>query len=246
MISKTAISREAARRSRRSSLRLGEEIRDLRLDAGVSLRELAAATGLDPSHLARIEKANVHASLEALTIISVALGADLGLRLFAGVGPRIHDRFQAPMLEALLRVLAPRWLPRLEVAIPRPVRGVADLVLTDRAGPTTVIGEAQSEFRRIEQQLRWMAEKAKALEELAGDGRSVSRLLIVRSTEATRAVVRRYSATMSAAYPARTADVVDSLTNGRPWPGDGIAWMRLEHGHAELLSHPPRGVPMGR
>ncbi len=246
MISKTAISREAGRRSRRSSLRLGEEIRDLRLDAGVSLRELGAATGLDPSHIARIEKATAHASLEALTIISVALGAELSLRLYAGVGPRIHDRFQAPMLEALLRVLAPRWLPRLEVVIPRPVRGVADLVLTDRSGPTTVIGEAQSEFRRIEQQLRWMAEKAKALGDMAGDGRSVSRLLIIRSTEATRAVARRYSATMSAAYPARTVDVVDSLTNGRPWPGDGIAWMRLEHGDAELLPHPPRGVPVGR
>jgi transcriptional regulator with XRE-family HTH domain len=231
---------------RHSSLRIGEDIRGLRLDSGVTLRELGAATGLDPSHIARIEKARVQPSLEALTVISVALGADLGLRLFAGAGPRIHDRFQAPMLEALLRVLAARWVPRVEVVTPRPVRGVADLVLNDRESPTTVIGEAQSEFRSIEQQLRWIAEKAKAFEGATDSGRSVSRLLIVRSTESTRDVVRRYAAIFSAAYPARTADVVESLTNGQPWPGDGIVWMRLEGGVAELLSHPPRGVPVGR
>jgi transcriptional regulator with XRE-family HTH domain len=246
MISKTAITREAGRRLRHSSLRLGDDIRALRLDAGVTLRELGAVTGLDPSHIARIEKAQVQASIEALTTISVALGADLGLRLFAGAGPRLHDRFQAPMLEALLRVLAARWVSRLEVVVPKPVRGVADLVLTDRIGPTTVIGEAQSEFRRIEQQLRWIAEKARAFEDVTGGRRSLSRLLIVRSTEATREVARQYSGTFSTAYPARTVDVVESLTTDRPWPGDGIVWMRLERGIAELLSHPPRGVPVGR
>jgi transcriptional regulator with XRE-family HTH domain len=225
-------------------IRIGEEVLRLRLDAGVSLRELGAVTGLDPSHLARIEKGQVQASLEALTAISAALGADLSLRFYAGAGPRIRDRFQAPMIEALLRTLDPRWIARLEVPIPRPARGIVDLVLTDRASPPIVIGEAQSEFRHLEQQLRWFAQKADAITSDAG--RPASRLLIVRSTEATREVARRYAAILSAAYSARTSDVVAALTGTAPWPGNGIVWMRLERGTAELLAHPPRGVAIGR
>src|SRR5688572_18561107 len=148
---------------RGGTLRIGEEILRLRLDAGVSLRELGAVTGLDPSHLARIEKGKTRASLGALTAISVALGADLSLRFYAGAGPRIRDRFQAPMIEAMLRNLHSRWMARLEVPIPRPARGIVDLVLTDQLSPSAVIGEAQSELRQLEQQLRWFAEKADAI-----------------------------------------------------------------------------------
>lgn len=147
------------------------------------------------------------------------------------------------MIEALLRGAHPRWIPHLEVQVPRPARGVVDLVLTDRLSPTRVIGEAQSEFRRLEEQVRWFADKAEAI---ATDGRPVSRLLIIRSTEATREIARRYQAILGTAYPARTSDVVEALTGEATWPGDGIVWMRLERGVAELLRHPPRGVPIGR
>jgi transcriptional regulator with XRE-family HTH domain len=146
VISPTSVAQETARRLRRSSIRVGDDVRDLRSDAGVSLRELGAATGLDPSHIARIEKGQVQPSVQTLTLISVALGADLSIRFYAGSGPRIRDRFQAPMIEALIRTLQSRWTQRLEVRIPGPTRGIVDLVLTDRAEPVTVIGEAQSEF----------------------------------------------------------------------------------------------------
>jgi transcriptional regulator with XRE-family HTH domain len=214
VISKTSVARETARRMRVGTIRIAEEVLRLRLDAGVSLRELGAVTGLDPSHLARIEKGQVHASIKALTAISVALGANLSLRFYAGAGPRIRDRFHAPMIEALLRNLDPRWTARPEVPIPRPARGIVDLVLTDRASPSTVIGEAQTEFRDLEQQLRWFAEKADALTSTAG--RRASRLLIVRSTEATRDIARRYAAILSTAYPARASDVVAALTGAAP------------------------------
>lgn len=240
VITKGAVLREADRRVRRQELRIADDVRRLRLDAGVSLRELSVATGLHHGHLARIEKGEVQPSIRALTVISVALGADLSIRFYAGNGPRIHDRFQAPMIETLISELHPRWTARPEVRIPGPARGIVDLVLTDRASPMTVIGEAQSEFRGIEQQLRWLAEKAQAF------GPSVSKLLIVRSTEATRDIARRYANILSAAYPARSGDAVAALTGNEPWPGDAIVWMRLERGVAELLRHPPRGVPVGR
>lgn len=147
------------------------------------------------------------------------------------------------MIEALVRDLDPRWMARVEVPIPRPARGIVDLVLTDQESPAAIIGEAQSELRQLEQQLRWFAEKADAI---SIGSRPASRLLILRSTEATREIARRYAATLHSAYPARTSDVVDALTGDAPWPADGIVWMRLERGIAELLRHPPRGVALGR
>jgi len=244
---------ETARRIRRLDLQLGEDLRRLRLDAGVSTSELADVVGVHRSYIARIEAGLARPSVPVLTAIGVALGADLSLRYFPGSGPRLHDRFQAEMIETLLRRLHGRWQPGLEVAVDRPVRGVIDLTLADRASPTVVAAEAQSELRRLEQQIRWASEKADGLahrladEDAAGSGHPVSRLLILRSTVATRDLARRYASTLSTAYPARTADVISALTTpAGPWPGAGIVWVRLEGGHGTLLDLPPRGVALGR
>ena len=232
-------------------MRIGDDLRRLRLDAGVSLRELSAVTGIHPSHLARIETAAVHPSLEALSKVSVALGADLSIRFFAGTGPRLQDRFQAPMVEALLRALDPRWVPTPEVPVVTPARGVIDLVLDDLASPTTIASESQSEVRRLEQLVRWCADKSDGLaERLAREGRgdrAVSRLLLLRSTDATREIARRFEATLAAAYPARAVDVYAALTTPTAsWPGPGVLWVRLEDSHSTVLAGPPRGVALGR
>lgn len=251
VISKTSVARETARRLRTQSIRTGDEVRRLRLDAGVSLREMSAVTGIHPSHLARIETAEVRPTIEALTKIGVALGADVSIRYFVGTGPRLHDRFQAPMIEALLRMLDDRWVPTPEVPVVHPARGVIDLVLDDLASPTTIASESQSEITRLEQHIRWSAEKADGLaSRLAAEGkgdREVSRLQLIRSTEATREIARRFEATLTATYPARAADVFAALTTPTAsWPGPGVLWIRLEGGNATVLAHPPRGVALGR
>jgi transcriptional regulator with XRE-family HTH domain len=244
------VRRESDRQCRRLRQRIGDDARRLRLDAGVTLTELSAITGVDRSHLRRIEAGTASPSLEVLTAIGVALGGDPSFRYFAGSGPRLVDRFQAPMIEGFIPLLHRRWSPRLEVHV-GPARGVVDMALMDRAASLAVAGEFQSEFRRLEQQLRWANEKADGLasrlvEEADITLRDVSRLLVVRSTATTREVARRYEATLSVAYPARTADVVRSLTDSLPWPGPGIVWMRLDGSRAELLDGPPRGVRLGR
>jgi transcriptional regulator with XRE-family HTH domain len=244
------VRRESERLSRRLRLRVGDDVRRLRLDAGVTLTELSAITAVDRSHLRRIEAGTASPSLEVLTAIGVALGADPSFRFFAGSGPRLVDRFQAPMIEGFIPALHPRWSKRLEVRV-GPARGVVDLVLLDRLASLAVAGEFQSEFRRLEQEVRWANEKADGLgarlaEEADFVARDVSRLLVVRSTVTTREIARRYEATLAVAYPAKTVDVVRSLTGSSPWPGPGIVWMRLESGRAELLDRPPRGVRLGR
>ena len=252
-ISRTEVARETARRMRRLGLQNGEDIRRLRTESGVSLARLGSVVGVHKSHLARIEGNQVQPSLEVLTAIGVALGADLNLRYFPGSGPRLHDRFQAPMTETLLRALDPRWQVDLEVPILRPARGLIDLVLADMSGSATVAGEVYSELRRLEQQIRWSAEKADGLgarleeDDRAGPRRSVSRLLVLRSTVATREIARRYGATLEAAYPARTRDVFLALTTPTaPWPGSGIVWMHHHGTETSLMPFPPPHVSLGR
>jgi transcriptional regulator with XRE-family HTH domain len=240
---------------RQVHLWIGEEVRRLRSEAGVSLSALAAVVGVHRSHIARIEAGQAHPSLEVLTALGVALGADLSIRYFAGSGPRLQDRFQAAMVEACIRCLDPRWRVDLEVPVNQPARGVIDVVLTDRLSSVTVAAEAQSEVRRLEQQIRWASEKADALAHRLGSATQpgleqpvvVSRLLILRSTMATRELARVFAATLGAAYPARTADIHDALTSPTaPWPGPGIIWSQVERGGAHLMRFPPRGVELRR
>ena len=106
----------------------------------------ARVTGIHRSHLARIEAGIASPSLDVLLAIGVALGADLSLRYFAGAGPRLVDRFQAPMMEYFLRKLDPRWSVRLEVPVVTPARGVVDAALVDRSSPVALAAEFQSEM----------------------------------------------------------------------------------------------------
>jgi transcriptional regulator with XRE-family HTH domain len=253
-ITSAYVARETDRRLRRFDLRLGDEVRRLRSDAGITLAALGRAVGVDPAHLGRIERGLARPSIDLLMRLGVALGADLSLRFFAGIGPRLHDRFQAPMVEALLNALHPRWTARVEVPVGDPARGVVDAVLDDGIERVSVVAESCSEISRLEQVLRWSADKADQYATRSssdpwagGEGRRVSRLLVVRSTRQNREIARRYRATLTAAYPARTHDAVAALTSGSvPWPGPSIVWMRTDGNTAALLPFPPRGVDAGR
>ena len=85
-----------------------------------------------------------------------------------------------------------------------------DVVLA-RPGDIVVAVEVHSEIRRLEQQLRWPAEKAAALPSceawsmLSGGEPNVpmSRLLVLRSTHATRELARQFEATFPASHPAQ-------------------------------------------
>ena len=79
---RTATGRAAAEMRRR----VGLDIRRLRIDAGLSVRTLAAASGIDHGFLARIEAGSVEASYAVLVAIGEVLGADLSVR------PVPHDR----------------------------------------------------------------------------------------------------------------------------------------------------------
>jgi transcriptional regulator with XRE-family HTH domain len=249
----TTVQRMARQRAIEIRRSVGDSLRRMREDAGLSQSAIAYAAGIDRSYLRLIEAGERSATDEVRAAVATVLGADLSVRLFPNSGPLLHDRWQAPMEEAFIDGLHPRWIPSPEVVVLRPARGVIDLVLGEQDEALLVASELNSQVRRLEQQIRWHREKELSLpsSELwrfasVDANPSTSRLLVLRSTKALRDLASSYEATLRAAYPARTADVLESLTGTAPWPGPGIVWMWVEGRSATLMDGPPRGVHLGR
>ncbi len=240
----TLIARTARERFRTTVQRLARDVADARLDRGISQRTLAAAAGVDQSLVSRIEAGEVVPSLETLVAVSTALGMEPSIRLFPATGPRIHDRVSAPITDALIGLAHPRWAPRLEVAVTRPDRGVIDVVLTRH--DDIVATEIQGQLRRVEQQLRWAGQKADSLPSAIGwpwgaARPRISRLLVLRSTSETRALVRGLPDLFRAAYPVTEAEAFRALTGARePWPGNALLWAEASGSRARILDGAPR------
>lgn len=233
---------------------VGAELRRTREDAGLSQRAVAAEAGIHHSHLARIEEGRTQASLRALTAVAVVTGCDLSVRCFPSAGPRLRDHLQVRMVEAMLREVHPRWRPSLEVAVHRPVRGVIDMVLADPGLPQVLAGEHHSDLRSVEHQVRWAGQKADALpsaREWPFGSRDadpeVVRLLVLRTTERHRRLVRDLHATFAAAYPTPVAEARAVLAApAGAMPGPALLWVTIQGAETRLLDGPPRDVPVGR
>ena len=223
-----------------------------RRDSGVSLRQLSAACGVSLGHLSETFSGDREPSVSVLTAMSRALGGNLSIRFYPSGGPQIHDRAQAPILEELLHVADQSWDRIVELAVTRPARGYIDAVFDSATRKTIVATEVETRFDRLEQQIRRADEKARSLpssdlwRSIDGD-RKIHRLLVIRSTAATREIARRFEETLRTAYPARAHDIYWALTTADvPWPGDGILWADLHNGVARVLDRTPRGVALGR
>ena len=233
--------RAAERAATRAHAQLAEDIERLRLDAGISIRDLAAAAGVDSGFVARIVHGQVRASLGTYARLAVPLGADLATRLYPNTGPLIRDRHQAAMLEALLGVLHPRWHAFTEVAVRRPSRGWIDALLHEPRERLALAAELQSELRRLEQLIRWSGEKAASVPswdgwDSLGDEPRIDRLLIVRRTRVSREVAAAHDRQLRVAFPAHPDDAAAALTGTAPWPGPALVWSVVDGRGARLVS----------
>jgi transcriptional regulator with XRE-family HTH domain len=224
--------RAASRHARRVRVAAGGDVMRQRTDAGVRRAELARAAGVDESYLRRIEVGDASPSIDTYARLASALGSDLSLRLYPNTGPTIRDRHQARIAEALLAIVHPSHTAYLEIAVRQPSRGWIDLAIHDPHSRTFVATEIQSELRRLEQIVRWSSEKAASLPSWEGWPQlgarpTISKLLIIRDTRATRAVAREFRRTLSTAYPADPDDALAALSGGNPWPGDAILWAKV-------------------
>ena len=238
-------SREIRHRQERVRSAIASQLVELRSERGVTQRDLATGSGIDRTHLSRVERGRAAASVDVLVAVAANLGADVSVRLFPTSGPRIRDHSQAPMLEALVSRLDRAWRGRVEVPVPE-ARGVIDLVLHQRETATWIVCEAHSQLRSIDLVVRRLNEKTLAFGRLDAREATVSSLLLVRSTESTRRTVRLHEATLSHAFPGRYVDAIQALTGHAMWPGPTLLWVRLEGAMGELQGVPPRGIAVGR
>ncbi len=129
-----------------------------------------------------------------------------------------------------------------------------DVVLHSEAEGVVIAAEVETELKRLEQRLRWHAEKAEASPSSAlwraatfmDRTPAISKLLILRSTAANRRIVREFESTLAAAYPGRAAQAHEALTGQAPWPGSTLLWASMANGVASILGAPPRGIRLGR
>jgi transcriptional regulator with XRE-family HTH domain len=233
---------EAVRRQCRMAVKAA------RVDAGVPQSTVAAASGLSPSHYCEVESGAAEPSIETLVRIAVALGRRPSFAFLPESDPLVRDRRQAPMVEAFLSALHPRWSAMAEVAVYRPVHGVIDVVALETSGPEVVAIEFQGGIGRLEETLRWSGQKADALLAtgpiIGADGpRQVSRVLALASTDANRQIVRSFERTLHAVYPAPSVEIVRAFTTAdAPWPGSGIIWFAFDGRDARLLRNEPRSL----
>ena len=253
----TAITRKSprttiGRRTREVVAAVSGDIDRLRRDSGMSVNALAHASGVSQAHLSQVLAGQREPSIAVLVAVTKVLGADLSVRVYPTTGPTIRDGVQARIVEELLQIAAPTWRRSIEVPVYRPARGFIDLVLDEPIQAIAVATEVQSRLDRLEQQVRWAQDKANSLPSsemwrFVDGNRSISRLLVLRSTTATRELARRFHASLAAAYPARATDVFLAVTQpGVAWPGPGILWADVRGNAARILDRPPRGVELGR
>ncbi len=110
-------------RGRDNARRLGElvrrELRNGRVDRGLTQGEVGRAVRLSASEVSRIERGLVHVDLETASVMAAAVGLELSVRAYPS-GQPLRDRAHAALLEKLRGELHRSLSFRTEVPMPRP------------------------------------------------------------------------------------------------------------------------------
>lgn len=201
------------RRAEEQRARLASEIRLARINAGLSLRDVGRAAGLDHARIWRFERNRItDLRLEDLGAIAAIVGLDLSLRAFPGGDP-IRDVAHARLLERLRRELHPSLRWRTEVPLPGPGEQRAWDAVIGRDGwrvgveAETAIRDVQGLERRLEVKRR--------------DGAVDHLVLLVADTRRNRDAIRDAPAAFRS-LPLGSRDVLASIRMGREPAGSGI------------------------
>jgi transcriptional regulator with XRE-family HTH domain len=193
---------------------IGEELREARIQAALSQRELAATVGISASEISRIERGqSPHVAYETLVAIGAALGLDLPLRAYPN-GDAVRDAASLALL-ARFRALLPAGLRhRTEVplGIPGDRRAWDDVV--DGPGWSLPV-EAETRLRDVQALHRKLSLKCR-------DGKVDRMLLLVADTRHNRHVLRLAAAEFDAAFPVRGRDALAALRAGRCPDGSAV------------------------
>ena len=185
---------------------IGRELREARVAAGLSQREVGSTVAISHSQVGRIERgALVDVTLGQVARLAVAAGLDLSVRLYPGSDP-VRDVAHIRLLERLRAELHPSLTWRTEVPLPIPgdlrawdaVIGGRDWQIAVEA--ETRVADAQALQRRLSRKVR--------------DGRIVHVLLLVADTARNREAVAAAGSGLTAMFPATARAVLEALRSG--------------------------------
>jgi len=183
----------ARRLTTKALLTIGEELREARVQAGLTIRELASNTGISPAQISRIERGALrHVAYETVVALGAALGLDIPLRAYPS-GEPVRDGAQLALLARFRTRLPSDLRHRTEVPL--------GLLGDRRAWDDVVVGpgwslpvEAESRLHDVQALHRRFALKCRD----AGVDRAI---LLVANTRHNRHVLRLASAEFGAAFP---------------------------------------------
>ncbi len=193
---------------------IGEELREGRIQAGLTQGELGAIAGISPAEISRIERAqSPHVAYESLVMLASALGLDLPLRAFPNGDP-VRDAAQLALIGRLRALLPPSLRQRTEVPLGIPGDLRAWDVVVDGPGWSIPV-EAETRLRDVQALLRRVGLKAR-------DGRADRLILLVADTRHNRHVLRLAAAEFAGAFPVRGRDALLALRTGVEPPGRSV------------------------
>jgi transcriptional regulator with XRE-family HTH domain len=202
------------RLGRAALVRIGGELRQARIDRGLSLDVVAATCGISRTELSRIERAlSPRVPLVTLAKIAAVVGLDLTARLYPGASP-LRDGAQAALLADFRTLVhsSVSWAMEVPLPIPRDQRAW-DVLLKGidwRFGCEAETGprDAQALTRRLQLKLR--------------DGGVDGVLLVLREGASTREFTRSALDVLGPMFPVMSRDALASLRLGRRPDGNAI------------------------
>ena len=221
--SRRTIEREAARLSRLGAIRMGQELRELRLGLGVPQAEVARAVGVSRSVISELEAGDPTVGLEIRRRAALAVGADLRIGVYPGATPLVHDAAHARLIERILARRHPRWRAQIEARVPGPGRSSTDVRL-EAPGEIVAI-EVETHIRAWDAVVRRCREKRERIHDAVAGRAVVHAVLCLPPTRHHRQLVADLGESVRITFPAPSKQLRRALEDGTSWPGDGILWL---------------------
>jgi len=141
------------RRAREQIARLGSDAGTARIAAGLSLRDVSDAAGVDHARIWRFERGQVELRLGDLGAICQVVGLDLVLRAYPAGDP-IRDRAHLALLERFRQCLNPSLRWSTEVPLPAPDLRAWDAVVRGSGWQIAVEAEtALTDIQAVERKI---------------------------------------------------------------------------------------------
>jgi transcriptional regulator with XRE-family HTH domain len=208
------------RRAGEAFRRLGQEHRDARVAAGLSLRDAAAASGAAYTQLWRFERGELdRVSITDVGAWCAVVGLDLALRAYPAGDP-IRDRAQLALLERLRKRLHPslRWRTEVPLPIERDLRAWDAEVSGRHPEPWRARVEAETRITDGQALERRLTLKYR-------DDPGGHLILLLSDTRANRAGLRSLREDLTELLPLNTRELLAAFGNGHDPGASGIAIM---------------------